>query len=504
MIPGRSLFSRRESRFQGGLTLNGGTDSQRASGAHSGAEDRAEDLPRRARTWAPYWIWISLLSVDLLAADAKQEVGQRVSCVTRDCHVSLSQKRYLHGPVAKESCNSCHLAKTKIAKEAPTAGRCVAAWKLSRPEAELCQSCHPLVLRNYVHAPVAEGLCTGCHDPHGSDHAHLLASDPARKLCFSCHEQKEYTGKEHDHEPASSGACILCHDSHSSWNPRLLVKTGSRLCLTCHEDVQDEVARRRHVHDPVLKDCGGCHAPHGSEFPAQLRAAPRELCLTCHEEIQELVGTSSRVHGALETERSCLNCHAGHAADLPRFLSMPLLDGCLTCHDKTIEGAGGQKLANIALLLRNNPDHHGPVRRADCTSCHDPHASPNFRRLRGRYPKEFYLTEFDIESYGLCFQCHFRELVLVEKGPGVTRFQHGDVNLHYTHVNREKSRTCRACHATHASKNPAHIANTFTFGEWKDAPIGYEKLPDGGTCASACHRKVTYERGSEKPVPVVK
>jgi predicted CXXCH cytochrome family protein len=203
-------------------------------------------------------------------------------------------------------------------------------------------------------------------------------------------------------------------------------------------------------------------------------------------------------------DRGCLNCHAGHGSNLPRLLARPLLDSCLECHDRPVPDRNGGELPDFAELLHDNPYYHGPVRRADCSSCHEPHASPNFRLLRKLYPREFYLPDFDIERYDLCFQCHFKELVLVERGPGITRFRHGDVNLHYRHVNREKSRTCRACHAVHASKKPAHLVETFTFGEWKEAPLGYEKLPGGGSCAPACHRKVAYIRGSKEPVPAVK
>lgn len=427
-----------------------------------------------------------------------------MACTAEGCHATLNRKRFVHSPVAKNACESCHHATTDVATGKVPQGQCVAAWKLARPAEELCLACHKVVTKNFAHKPVQEGKCTGCHDPHQSEHAYMLKQDPASDLCFSCHEKKDYDSKPFAHPPAKSGACILCHDAHSSWNPRLLAKTGSQLCFTCHEDVKFEVADRRHVHDPVLKDCSACHDPHASAYPAHLKKPVKDLCLGCHTRIKDLVETSDRVHGAIETEKSCTNCHTGHASDLPRLLRKPLLDGCLECHDKPVQGADGKPLANMAELLSDNPEHHGPVRRADCSSCHDPHASPNFRLLTRLYPKDFYQKGFNVEGYDLCFQCHFKELALVEEGPGVTRFQHGKVNLHYSHVHREKGRTCRACHAIHASKHPAHLVDTFEFGEWKNAPLGFEKLPDGGSCAPACHKKVAYERGSQEPVPVVK
>ena len=43
-----------------------------------------------------------------------------------------------------------------------------------------------------------------------------------------------------------------------------------------------------------------------------------------------------------------------------------------------------------------------------------------------------------------------------ERSKTVTDFRYGNVNLHKLHVNREKGRTCRACHNIHASDQYDH------------------------------------------------
>ena len=76
-------------------------------------------------------------------------------------------------------------------------------------------------------------------------------------------------------------------------------------------------------------------------------------------------------------------------------------------------------------------------------------------------------------------------------------FRDGDLNLHWVHVNREKGRTCRACHEVHASSNPFHIRDSVPFGRDKwELPINYEINDTGGSCAPGCHSAQIYSRES--------
>ena len=85
------------------------------------------------------------------------------------------------------------------------------------------------------------------------------------------------------------------------------------------------------------------------------------------------------------------------------------------------------------------------------------------------------------------------------KGTRITGFRDGDRNLHLIHVNdKAKGRTCRACHEVHASRRPFHMREKVPYGAsgWQ-LKINFEQLPNGGSCAPACHWKETYIRRSD-------
>jgi predicted CXXCH cytochrome family protein len=422
---------------------------------------------------------------------ATRPTGPVEQCVTAECHGGLVAGKVLHAPAAQRKCDSCHVLSDPAEHK----------FALPVPKAKLCTSCHVLSVRDIVHEPVADGDCTGCHDPHRSNERFLLVENAASSLCFRCHRREEFAKGKHVHGPVEAGACIVCHEAHSSWRPALLSRNDGELCMSCHGDVISDLALARHSHPPVLDgQCMICHDPHASDYKAQVRGPIQELCLSCHEheKIARLIGSSSHVHGAVTAGDSCVSCHTGHGGPMPKLLAQPLMSLCLSCHDRVIEVPGDGRLTDMAVLLKNNPDQHGPVRRADCSACHDPHASSNFRLLVKEYPDVFY-APFDLKNYDLCFSCHAKELVTVEKGPGVTGFSDGQRNLHFVHVHKEKKgRTCRACHEVHASRQPFHIREKVPFGEggW-EIEIRFEKLPDGGRCVSGCHEERSYHRSPE-------
>ena len=88
---------------------------------------------------------------------------------------------------------------------------------------ELCYECHQetSVHRRWVHAPVAEGDCLWCHNPHRSLNEHLLI-EPAPGLCYQCHDSRAI--EEIDfHDLPTYGQCSDCHAGHSSDTKYLLV-----------------------------------------------------------------------------------------------------------------------------------------------------------------------------------------------------------------------------------------------------------------------------------------
>jgi predicted CXXCH cytochrome family protein len=150
----------------------------------------------------------------------------------------------------------------------------------------------------------------------------------------------------------------------------------------------------------------------------------------------------------------------------------------------------------MAVLLRDNPDHHGPIRLGACTACHQPHAGNQAKLLSSAYPPEFY-APFQTERYSLCFTCHTPDLVLIPDASAPTGFKNGEKNLHWLHVNQQKGRTCRACHEVHASRQPFHIRTKVPFGDnGYEFTIKYRQTAQGGTCEISCHGEKSYDHGN--------
>jgi len=112
---------------------------------------------------------------------------------------------------------------------------------------------------------------------------------------------------------------------------------------------------------------------------------------------------------------SCLtgNCHATLGKDA--VVHSPVKDGCTTCHQVTVEAAGKSTKhpGNLTITLSQNgadlcymchePKNkkktvHAPIMGGDCTSCHNPHGSPNKAMMKEVMPK-------------VCFSCHPESMV---------------------------------------------------------------------------------------------
>jgi predicted CXXCH cytochrome family protein len=408
-----------------------------------------------------------------------------------ECHKDILGHKVMHGPVQSD-CAACHI-QTGNAKDH--------TFAFVVPREELCIRCHALPHESSTHAPVKEGKCLECHDPHGSEHPRALKADPRKELCLACHKQ-DYTKSGFVHGPVAVGACIVCHKPHSSSQAKLLVQEPRSLCLTCHAEVQTTPSQGLHIHGALEQGCTGCHDPHASNHKFQLRQSAPGLCMSCHKErFDQLTAGAKVVHGAIAAEGGCSVCHEPHSSRLASLQRGPEPGTCLACHDKTIKTKSGPPISNMAALLKSNPDWHGPIREGACTACHDPHAGDHFRLLEEPYPQQFY-APFNVDTFKLCFKCHIPDLVLKPTGSGLTRFRNGEKNLHWLHVNQEKGRTCRACHEVHASRRPAHIREAVPFGTsgWL-LDINFEQTADGGSCSPGCHTVRKYGRTNPAPPP---
>jgi len=411
------------------------------------------------------------------------------SCATAECHADIKDHLLLHGPVNVNACNACHTLRDAKTHQ----------YELKRQGAELCHFCHlpePAPPGAIVHEPVLNGECAGCHNPHGGNSRTFLKGQTLGDMCNTCHEP--VGNAQHVHGPVAAGSCGACHVSHMSANPKLLVNTGRALCIECHQDMARQLTSAQFVHEPVKQNCMSCHDPHASDYTMMVKQSPLKLCTTeCHEEVRHAVTAASHEHSAVTQDEACVNCHTAHGSDLARLMRARPADICLKCHHEPVEAPEGRIIPSVAEIANPELNRHGPLRDGTCGGCHDVHGSDVSRLLTKAYSKDFY-DAFEVEKFDLCFGCHDQQLVMKPKAGGLTKFRNGDDNLHFLHVNKEKrGRNCRACHETHASRNPMHIRDSVPYGQWQ-MPINYTQSDTGGACQPGCHQPFAYDR--EKPV----
>lgn len=414
-------------------------------------------------------------------------------CMASGCHPEKNDYEFMHGPLFVSACDTCHqIADPKLHQ-----------FELARSAQQLCVFCHETEIGegSMIHEPFGSGSCLSCHNPHGGSSRNLLNSEHYGDLCLSCHD--DIGGARNlNHGPASAGACNACHQPHVSKERKLLERDGRAMCLECHVSLDIEIQSSRVVHEPVLKDCQLCHDPHETTNKSLLINEPAKLCVSCHEDIHQTIDNADNAHGAILTERSCVNCHSPHAADHQRLLKNDVSALCFECHNEEIERDDGSRVANIQAIIETGTSLHGPVAQGNCVACHEIHGGDNQSLLVREYSDKLY-APFDESRYALCFGCHDQSLVDDERTTTSSEFRNGDTNLHFVHVHRDKKgRTCSVCHDSHASNRDQHIHDTVPFGPggW-ELPIYFQRIGDGGRCASGCHQSLTYSRNSPVSYP---
>jgi predicted CXXCH cytochrome family protein len=358
-----------------------------------------------------------------------------------------------------------------------------------------CSDCHKRVPASKVNCLLAKkDLCEFCHQVSDKGGPARLVESP-EPLCFKCHQKDQFKGSI-AHGPFAAGACITCHNPHGGNVPGMLRAPGKQMCLDCHKDMSERLSNAGFRHKPAETDCLDCHSPHVSEQPHMLKAAVPDLCTKCHEKTVSDLQTAAVKHSPVTKDSACMNCHDPHAAQENKLLLDDEVDGCLKCHDKIVKSEN-REFADMKKLLAANPYSHGPIQNRDCSDCHNPHGSPYFQILKGRYPQGFY-APFFVSNYDLCFRCHDAAMATEERTTHATEFRNGDRNLHFVHVNKAShGRTCRSCHEVHASTNARHIASTVPFGTW-ELPVKFERTENGGSCAPGCHSVQKYDRQPAK------
>jgi predicted CXXCH cytochrome family protein len=114
-----------------------------------------------------------MVAAGVSAAQKRKVVSKQ--CL--DCHATAKQwksKKVVHEPFRDDAgCETCH-------KRHGVVGTLV----LVQEQPELCYQCHEKAAGDHVHAPLKDGKCTDCHNPHATDAKALLAQ--GNEACFTC------------------------------------------------------------------------------------------------------------------------------------------------------------------------------------------------------------------------------------------------------------------------------------------------------------------------------
>jgi DmsE family decaheme c-type cytochrome len=241
-------------------------------------------------------------------------------------------------------------------------------------------------------------------------------------------------------------AVVLAQETAST--PPAPAVAGMETCAGCHAD--QVKAFKSTPHMASAQGCEGCHGPGQEHVDAggdvsKIRSfktlKANEVSVLC----QECHGKASQKHWVGSTHESrgvsCISCHDPHPKGaVPKaLLAKPQFELCTGCH-----------LQKKAQLMRSG---HMPMRegKIQCTSCHNPHGTPNDKML----------IQTSVQQN--CYTCHAEK-----RGPFL--WEHAPVresclNCHDAHgtINDKllKVKTpllCQQCHQTASHPGPAYPA----------------------------------------------
>ncbi len=225
---------------------------------------------------------------------------------------------------------------------------------------------------------------------------------------------------------------------------------GMDMCVQCHEEVATKFKATPHMASPL--GCEGCHGPGQAHvenagdktkirtFPSLSSVESSGVCMDCHNK-----GNQKHWMGSSHDSRqvACTSCHNAHPKEAVEkaLLKQPQMKLCTSCH-----------LQKKAQLLRPG---HMPLRegKLECTSCHNPHGTPNDRLL----------LQTSVNQN--CYTCHAEK-----RGPFL--WEHAPVrenclNCHDAHgsINEKMLKVkqpllCQQCHQTSSHPGPAYPAQS--------------------------------------------
>jgi DmsE family decaheme c-type cytochrome len=249
---------------------------------------------------------------------------------------------------------------------------------------------------------------------------------------------------------ASSGGAQSAAPSEAVAQSNQSEFVGAEACATCHVDTA--AAFKKTPHAANEHACETCHGPgkahvDGSGDTSKIRnlkaMSPQEssaVCMGCHNKAgqKHFVGSTHDTRNV-----GCITCHNPHpeGAVVPKALLRKgsQLELCTGCH-----------LQKKAQLMRSG---HMPLREGKlvCTSCHNPHGTPNDKML----------LQTSVQQN--CYSCHAEK-----RGPFLWEHppvRENCVNCHDAHgtINEKLLKVkmpllCQQCHQTASHPGPAYPA----------------------------------------------
>jgi len=274
---------------------------------------------------------------------------------------------------------------------------------------------------------VGSDTCIGCHEDQnrrfkntvmGKVMAHPRTPDEARG-CESCHGP----GKGHVEAGGGKGTIPVRFTSDSTSS----VAEKNSACLQCHSR-GNRLFWKGSPHDSRAMACVDCHQVHQELHPTLssegrfnapltqntgVKKPQPELCLQCHQMRRAQLQRSSHMPYR-EGKVTCTSCHNPHGSPNPKQLIQSTVnENCLSCHTE-----------------RRGPFlwEHPPVME-NCANCHEAHGTNNPQLLKVRMPR-------------VCDSCHLSS-------------RHPTTPLLLNSI-RDFNRGCTNCHsAIHGSNNPS-------------------------------------------------
>ncbi|MCB2183891.1 MAG: hypothetical protein KQH63_17820 [Desulfobulbaceae bacterium] len=368
---------------------------------------------------------------------------------------------------------------------------------------KICLSCHDglqeKMKKAFVHSPLADGDCIGCHNPHTSSFDKLMSAS-TDDICYTCHDSVIPENARSVHKVVADGACTSCHDPHAADNEANLLKKGSELCYECHQTLAAKIQENKYGHPPVRKNCVGCHDAHGSEKNVSLlNDGSPALCLKCHATdkstfkklhrnypVQKADCTSCHdPHGSNTAamlydnvhepvaKRNCERCHVAASSSKPFSLKASGNETCLACHYEMMTG-----------VLNKTHIHWPVVDKKGCMNCHTPHASAEKKLMKEPMitvcgschadtvaRQERATTKHPPVAEGECSQCHSphssnNQFIMKKDSLIETCAECHEWQTHTTHPigeeyvdprNKNITVQCASCHRTHGTEHKHFI-----------------------------------------------